>query len=594
MIKFMGKLFGIFNRKSVLFTMSISFVCLITLVIFILGIVSYFVTSEVVKDNSGDYVGQLVERVNYNIRYYIENVEAIKTNISYDLDIQNYLEGKGEVDQEELQAYLNNFVNARRDIANIFIVTEDDRIISNDGSLTLNDNIALKEQEWYNKAMNSDQLVVSTSRIQNMISGEYNWVISCSSSLLDPKTGEKLGVLLIDLNFKFIDDLCSGIKLGNKGYLFILDEQGDLVYHPKQQLIYSSLYEEPIDELLKVTDGNILIKFKNKKAKQYTISSVDFAGWRIIGAVYVEDLLAYSAPLQRYFILSAFIAIIFTVILTLYISKQILNPLKELLSGMRQMKKGDFSIQVPVDSENEIARLGHSFNSMARKTNELIIQIRHEQEQKRKNELKALQAQINPHFLYNTLDSIIWMAELKDYKSVKLMTSALAKLFRIGISKGREVIPIREEMEHIKNYLKIQEMRYSEQLDYDIFIEESIYEFGTVKLILQPIVENAIYHGVKYKQEVGHITIKGLSQEEDILFIIEDDGVGMTEEQLAQVMNKESKSGVGMSNVDERIRLYFGEDYGIQIESEMDEGTRVTIRIPQQRVGEGGAVREAV
>ncbi|WP_105618827.1 cache domain-containing sensor histidine kinase [Vallitalea okinawensis] len=594
MRRLFSKLKDSYSRKSIQFVITVSFVCLISLVIFVLGAISYFATSGVVKENSGDYVVQLVDQVNRNIQYYIDNVEVIKYNIYYDHDINKYLINKNTVDEENLQNYLNNFVTARADIANIFIFTEDGRYLANDADIELNPNFDPIKEEWYQKAIESEGLVVSTSRVQNIINGQYNWVISCSNALRD-ENNEVLGVLLIDLNFNFIEDMCSGIKLGNKGYVFVLDEEGDIVYHPKQQLIYSNLYNEPIVELLDYEDGNVILK-ESGEQKQYSISSIEGLGWKVIGAVYMDDLLAYTPTLQSYFVMSAIVALIIAVTLAILISRQILHPLKDLADAMKVIKKGDFTVQIPVEKGNEVAELSRTFNSMVIRIKNLIKKINQEEQLKRKNELKALQAQINPHFLYNTLDAIIWMAELKDYESVKLMTSSLAKLFRISISKGKQIIPVGQEVEHIKNYLKIQKMRYGNKLDYVLDLGEGVNDYYTVKLILQPIVENAIYHGIKYKEGTGMVRIAIYDQQDVLKLSVSDDGIGMTEDEITRVLNKTmekkgSGSGVGMSNVDERIKLYFGDDFGITIKSELDEGTEVVITIPKISMEEGGQIQ---
>jgi two-component system sensor histidine kinase YesM len=254
---------------------------------------------------------------------------------------------------------------------------------------------------------------------------------------------------------------------------------------------------------------------------------------------------------------------------------------------MKQVEKGNFDIQTEIGEMNEIGQLGRSFNLMVSRTKFLMEEMIHNQENKRKSELLLLQSQINPHFLYNTLDSIVWMAEQKQHEEVVLMTSALAKLFRASITKDQELVPIRVEIEHITNYLLIQKMRYEEELDYVIDIDESILSYKTLKILLQPFVENAIYHGIRnmYGIEDGRITIRGREANDQIVFEVEDNGLGMTPEQLGKIrFNGEQDTrnqGIGIRNVNERIKLYFGHEYGIQIRSEIEVGTCVTITIPK-------------
>ena len=234
---------------------------------------------------------------------------------------------------------------------------------------------------------------------------------------------------------------------------------------------------------------------------------------------------------------------------------------------------------------NEIGQLGRTFNIMVGQIKNLMGEIISTQENKRKSELQLLQAQINPHFLYNTLDSIIWMAEQKKSEDVVLMTSALAKLFRASITKDKELVPVRVEIDHITNYMLIQKMRYTEQMDYTIEVSESILPYKSLKILLQPFVENAIYHGIRNSPENGFIAIRGMERDNQIVFEVEDNGLGMSEEQLSRILMADdgdsAGKGIGISNVNERIKLYFGDEYGIQIRSRLEEGTCVTITIPK-------------
>jgi two-component system sensor histidine kinase YesM len=266
---------------------------------------------------------------------------------------------------------------------------------------------------------------------------------------------------------------------------------------------------------------------------------------------------------------------------------------------MQAVERGDFDVQADIRSGNEIGELGKDFNIMTSEIKLLLQRITEQQEQKRKSELKALQMQINPHFLYNTLDSIIWMAEGKKQQEVIAMSSALARLFRLSISRGKEVIDLASEVEHVSNYLTIQKIRYKDKLDYRLEVPEELKGYRTVKIILQPLVENAIYHGIKNKAGTGIITIAGTKTEAGIELTVRDDGVGMDEAQLARLRatlaggdpvddgeGYSPHSGLGVRNVDERIKLYFGPGFGLSYESEEDGGTLVRVRLPALPIGE--------
>jgi two-component system sensor histidine kinase YesM len=262
------------------------------------------------------------------------------------------------------------------------------------------------------------------------------------------------------------------------------------------------------------------------------------------------------------------------------------------MGSMKEAQKGNFEqANVEIEQGNEIGTLGSSFNIMTNKIHQLMKQNTAVQEEKRKSDLKALRSQINPHFLYNTLDSIIWMAEGEKSKDVVLMTSELAKLLRQSISNDNERIPLEKEIEYTRSYLSIQKMRYRDKLDYEIIVEDRIRKEKVINLILQPLVENAIYHGIKYKGSKGKITIKGWGEDDNIFIRVSDDGIGMDTETLNQTMKKakerdrtdesEKSGGVGVQNVNTRLRLYYGEKYGLHFESTLGEGTEVTIKIPR-------------
>lgn len=258
---------------------------------------------------------------------------------------------------------------------------------------------------------------------------------------------------------------------------------------------------------------------------------------------------------------------------------------------MERVQEGDFSVSdIVVDSANEIGSLTTSFNVMTHRIQELMEQNIREQEAKRKSELKALQSQINPHFLYNTLDSIIWMAEGKKNEEVVLMTASLARLLRQSISNEDEVISIGQEIEYARGYLTIQKMRYKDKMEFRIDVEPSILNIRLIKLVLQPIIENAIYHGLKYKESKGLLLVKGFLKDGNAVIQVIDDGVGMEPEVLEHIFEKHKvnyrSNGVGVYNVQKRLQLYYGSEYGITYESEKGKGTTATITIPGNQEGQ--------
>lgn len=284
---------------------------------------------------------------------------------------------------------------------------------------------------------------------------------------------------------------------------------------------------------------------------------------------------------------SAYI-IVFLMVSFSSFGKKITKPIEELCEYTMELAGGSLKVRAPKSNLREIQMLSDQYDQMVVRIGELIEHIKTEQEQKRKTELKLLQAQINPHFLYNTLDTIVWLAEGKRYQEVVDMITALSSFLRIGLNNGRDFITIRGEAEHVNSYLQIQHFRYEDIMDYEIDFEEQIKEFSILKLTLQPIVENALYHGIKNCRKKGFLKISGRLENEDIFLRVEDNGIGMRPEELVKMQrlvrrggeDVDLREGFGIANVAERIRLNFGEAYGLHIESEYGVGTSVTVRIP--------------
>lgn len=282
---------------------------------------------------------------------------------------------------------------------------------------------------------------------------------------------------------------------------------------------------------------------------------------------------------------------------TFLIARGILHPIQELYDVTEKVAEGNFAVRTRIHSQDEIAALGQAFNNMAENMQALIDQVREDEEKMRKMDLRLLQEQINPHFLYNTLDTIVWLIESNETDQAVNMVITLSDFFRLVLSKGKEFITIREEEKHIRSYLEIQEMRYHDILEYDIQMDQTVYDFQIPKLTLQPLVENALYHGIKYKRAKGYIHIHGERDGDLIRLVVRDNGVGMEQEELEVLRREicrpcqETEKGFGLANVNERIQMYFGEEYGLEIRSVKGKGTIVEVTIPAVRTaGETGSV----
>ncbi len=334
---------------------------------------------------------------------------------------------------------------------------------------------------------------------------------------------------------------------------------------------------------MKHNDGSYTEIFKGEK-RLVTVNTVKYTNWKIVGIGYMDEIVTSRKEINSFIIFIFIFGIIFAVAVSMFVSAKISQPIKQLERLMRKVEQGDFNIRAEEAGEEEVKHLSRAFNLMINRIKKLMEQIVYEQESKRKSELKALQAQINPHFLYNTLDSIVWMAESGKIEGVITMVAALAKLFRISISKGAEIITVNDEIEHARNYLIIQKIRYKDKLEYTIDAHPETLKCKTLKIILQPMIENALYHGIEHMVDKGIIRITTSIVGNKVLLQVCDNGLGMPPEKLEKILSSESKSidgsGVGVKNVHERLQIYFGKQYGLEIESELEVGTRVKIWLP--------------
>lgn len=573
------------------------FSTLIIITVLIIGIIFYYESSRTIEKNADEYAYQIVEQVSRNIEYYIGYMEDVSSLLYYNPSINNYLsQGQAEykqqnvlendLEEQKIAVLLDSIMKMRKDIVSIFIFGKDGQIITNGKNFELKEYIDINELDWYKQASQKNgQPVVSSSHVQKFIKNQHPWVVSLSRQINDFRTKKSLGVLLIDLNYKVITDICSKINLGQKGYVFILNKEGNIVYHPQQQLIYTNLKSENVEKIIS-TESRSFIEKKDGKKRLVTIKTIPNIGWKIVGVSYLNDLLIAREDIRNSYIIVIFVCLLIATLISVRIASNISRPIKKLEALMKRAENGDFNVNnIDIKSSDEIEHLAATFKMMLQRIKALMQQIKEDQKAIRKSELKALQAQINPHFLYNALDAIVWMAESKKHDKVVLMTSALAKFFRLSLSKGDEIIYIKDEIEHIKYYLMIQKIRYSKKLEYEILVDPEILKYRIIKLVLQPLVENAIYHGIKNLPDGGKIEIKGKQVEGKILLQVVDNGVGIPSQKLQHILENENRSkvkagGVGIKNVHERIQLYYGEDYGLTFESEEGQGTTVNVWLP--------------
>ncbi len=577
-----GKRAKIFD--SIQTTLTLAVVLIIVSILITVVVLVYTTTDKVLEDNAVTTNKSLVTQISYDIEFYLRNTEVAIESLMLSDGVKDFFAGSDKGLEMMAVASMNSLIDSREDVINVVLIRSDGEILANDQEAEVKEDMDFTKQPYYEKAITSDEMVVSESLVQNIFYGHYLWVVSCSRAYVNPESGQIEGVILVDLNYKMIQDMVSRSSIGDKGYVFIVDNLGSIVYHPKQPLIYNNLQEEKIQDVID-SDQAVISATVNGQKVHYLSEDSIYSQWYVIGKVYDDEINVYSETLRNYSFWMLILALIIGTMLAFVVSGSILKPVDKLVGGIYQFQSGNLDVEVHVDSHNELGLLTMNFNRMTKRIKALVKQNQEAERTKRKSEIEALQSQINPHFLYNTLDSIVWMAESGKSEEVVLMTSSLAKLFRISINKGEEVVTLKQEIEHVESYLVIQQMRYGDKLQYEIDVDPSIYPVRMIKLILQPLVENAIYHGIKQVPGQGMIWIRGKKEEDSIVLEVEDNGMGMEKAVIDELMaghnvSTKKDGGVGAFNVDQRIKLYYGMEYGISIESELYEGTTISIRLP--------------
>lgn len=588
---------GIKNRTFLYVGLLISLSLMLAVAVFAVGF-----KQRAILDNS-QFTQKRLENVSTHLDSYVDELSAIANETNYNYYLQNYLieikdqdedrlgvKKGGSIQNYEMSTKIFSYaLNNRTDVSSIMIFGKKKMLLYK--SLYTYRNVLkdYSKYDWYQKAIaNPRKTVVTGPQTHEFLEGNTENTLSFGRVISSYEDGSFLGIILIDINLNQIEEICNSSYTEASGSLCILDEDGELVYEMKQgDGSYLFQEEKRLAELKRVVSSSPSAKLISMSNERYQVGvqKMRKTGWSLVSVTKASSITNSINMTILYLLLTGAVLILVVILALNYVLSKVVKPITLLKKSMDEAEESNLKVRVPVTAKDEVGMLAKSYNKMMDRIEILMDQVVEEQEDKRKFELQALQAQINPHFLYNTLDSIIWMAEMKNEKVVP-MTEALAKLFRISLNKGNEFIALENELEHVRNYLIIQSMRYLNKFEYEIQMEDGIRKCRTVKLIVQPIVENCIYHGVKMKKAKGHIWIRAFQRENAAVIEIEDNGAGMKKEVCESILDSHAKrenitgSGVGVRNVNERIKLYFGKEYGLQFESEEGEGTKVTILLP--------------
>ena len=575
-----------YQKMSIQMVISLSFTTVAVVGMIFMGLSLFWrfssATGELVAENSQRVLAQ----VNWNLDSYLRSMMRVSDTMDYRV-IKS-----ADLGRDSLTAPMELLYEDDRDsLVSIALFDLRGGLVSAVPLSTLKQPADLTQTGWFLSALQKkENLHFSTPHVQDLFEDpdyHYQWVVSLSRYVQLTRDGAtEGGVLLVDMGFAGIEQVCRNVELPNGGYLYLIDGSGELIYHPRQQLIYSGLQEENNQAAARYRDGTHSEEFQGQR-RQVTVKTVGYTGWKLVGVVPVEGGFVSDSRQIFLFGLSLLLFSIFLMaFLNFRISAHISDPIRRLEQSIKELEAGREDVEIEEGGCYEVQRLGHSIRSMVSTMRHLMDDIIEQEGQKRRSELEVLQSQINPHFLYNTLDSVIWMTEAGRYEEAIQMVTSLARLFRISLSRGKSIIPLADELEHARHYMNIQQIRYKNKFTTQINALPGTDGLYTMKLIVQPILENAIYHGMASAEDDGLITVTARREGEDLVIDVADNGLGMRPEVAASLLDEDrpeirtSGSGIGVRNVHRRIRLTFGDRYGLTIFSEPDEGTTVRIRLP--------------
>lgn len=552
----------------------------------ILGIVLYIRFSTMSREELVQSTGMLMEQTGENLEDYLVSMRQISDAAYYNVIKENDLSAR----DQEIQAKMNLLYEANRDnLQSIAIYNDCGSLMAAEPVASQKEDPDVTNQDWYKQAVEEmENMHFSTPHIQNLFddgSQRYYWVISLSRVVELTDNGvSQLGVLLVDMDYSAISRMMNQINTSNNGqYYYLCDSSGEIIYHPRQIQINDGIISEDSKTAAQYKDGIYDVIFKGEQRK-VIVNTISYTGWKLVGVIPYDTLSAGTINIRYFIVLSILLMAMMLVIINRVVAVRISRPILKLNDSVKEYEAGE-KPEIYIGGSSEIRHLGLSIQSSYEQIDTLMKEIVLEQNERRKSEFDALQSQINPHFLYNALESITWMVEGERNDEAVFMISQLAKLFRISLSKGRTVISIRDELQHAQSYMNIQMIRYKSTFSVAFDVDPSVYSYCIVKLVLQPLLENAINYGVEGMDDNGEIRVTGNVENGTVVLSVSDNGFGMSEEQVRLVLTDSSRirkhgSGVGLVNVNNRIQILFGKEYGLKIKSEPDEGTTVSIRIP--------------
>ena len=527
---------------------------------------------------------QSVYETGEKINFILDDLEEFSTLIISNSTLLKMLQNPALYSQDEFDNVLRTFITSRDDIESIDLVLGGNYYYAGVNKI----GTAVQISAELEKSSGQPIWMPTTHKMIEILSGKFDKLyFSMGRKVIDFNTLKDYGYLRFDFEEAILQNEYSGLVEDRpKDYseVFICDKKGRIISHPNKIRIGQSIKAEPYaSQILNDNNGHNYVLYKTDTDQIAIYSTIQSNGWKIIKTLSTSYLYQEINQIQTYLILGGIIYVGVILLFMLIFSIRYTEPMMKMMAVIKKVEQGDLTARTEIQSRDELGQLGISLNNMIAEMQVLIDKLVQEEHEKKEVELEALHAQINPHFLYNTLNTIKWMAKIQGNTSVSKSITALIKLLRISTNLGRDMITLREELDYVENYIIIQKLRFNQTVNLTRSIEDECLDLSVPKLILQPIVENSIIYGLQDERQEINILITGFIEDGQLIIEIHDDGPGIEDEVLKNIFSdstdKNKFSKVGINNVNHRIRLYCGNEYGLSIKTELGVGTVVQVRL---------------
>lgn len=535
---------------------------------------------EIIQNKYTETATQSVYETGEKINFILDDIEEFSTLITSNRTLLEMINHKEAYFQDQFNNVLRTFITSRDDIESIDLVLDNDYYAIGAKKIGLAERIDARLEDSTGQPI----WLPTRSKQIEILSGTFKKsYFTLGRKVIDFNTLKDYGYLRMDLEEVILENAYSSLldeELNEFVEVFICDATGKIISHPNKERIGETIKDEPFaKKVLGDTNGYNYVLYETDIDKVAIYSTLENNGWKIIKTISTDYLYQELDKIQANFIVGGVIYGLVIISFMLIFTFRYTEPMMKMMSVIKKVEQGDLTARTVVQSNDEVGQLGHSLNNMIGEMQILIDQLVREEQEKKEVELEALHAQINPHFLYNTLNTIKWMAKIQGNTSVSKAITALTKLLRISTNLGRDMISVKEEIDYVMNYVVIQKLRFNEAINITNTMDEACLELSVPKLILQPIVENSIIYGLVDDRQELNIEISGFIQENKLIIEIRDDGPGIEDEVMKNILtgstDKNKFSKVGLNNVNQRIRLYCGKEFGLHIETELGKGTLV-------------------